>query len=471
MTLSFRSRLALRWVVASGVLLAASNVAIYLGIRSFLEADLDAHIRTLAETELASAVDDGRGAHLHEIDAPDNAVPPEKFVQLIDPQGRVILQSPNLGDSRPLLLPSILGDALAGRARVVRVDVSGRPGRMIALRTTGPDVYIVAVGLYTDRLQRTLEWTWWLQVSVLLATLLLTGAVGYAVASRSLAPIRRITAQAEAIAHAGLETRLDTPRVDDEIGRMTRLLNEMLDRLYGAIEANRRFAADASHELRGPLTGLLGEVDLALKRGRPVGEYVDVLTGVRARLREMADLTDNLMLLVRAQERRKGVVTEVALAPLVERVADAATAAVAKNVVVDRDVAPELVVYGDERLLERVLDNVIRNALQYSDPGGRVAVAARLQPRTGDWVADEILVTVRDHGPGIPPDERERVFQRFYRIDPSRSRRTGGAGLGLAISREIVQLFGGTIRIVAPDADGAGTTVEIRLPGACHTPE
>ena len=451
-------------MIASGLLLAVANIAIYAGIRSFLLGDLDAQLRTLATTELASAVDSGQGAHLHEFTVdPANPDFSEKFVQLIDAQGQLIMQSPRLGVTRPLVEGATLVAAFAGRAPLFPVDI-GRPGRMIALRTAGADPYIVAVGIFTDRLEATLAWIWRLLVAVWFGTLLLTGAVGFALASRALAPIRRITSQAEAIAHGGLATRLDVPAMDDEIGRMTRLLNEMLDRLFGAIEANRRFAADASHELRSPLTGMLGEVDLALRRDRPAEEYRDVLVMAQARLHEMADLTDNLMLLVRAQERKTGVITEVAVAPLLERVAAAcADASAEKRIAVDVDAKLDLIAYADERLLERVVDNLLRNALQYSGPGGHVTIVARLQERAGDWVTDELILTVRDTGPGIPREERERVFERFYRIDPSRSRRTGGAGLGLAISREIVQLFGGTIRVV--DTVGPGATLEVRLPG------
>jgi signal transduction histidine kinase len=120
-------------------------------------------------------------------------------------------------------------------------------------------------------------------------------------------------------------------------------------------------------------------------------------------------------------------------------------------------------VYADERLLERAIDNVLRNAVQHGGADGEVRLAVRLETRRGDWVTDHVIVTVSDSGPGIPLAERERIFERFYRVDQSRSRRTGGSGLGLAIAREIIHLFDGTIHVV--DGPTKGATIEIRLPG------
>jgi two-component system OmpR family sensor kinase len=465
MTLSFRARLALQWNVAFSLLLAAASVAIYVGIRAFLLNDLDADLRTLAATELASASDAPEGAHLHEF-TPDPADSDYnlKFVQLIGRDGHLLMQTPGLRADRPLVAGQDMVNAFAGRAPVLVVRVDDRPGRMIALRTNGPDPYLVAVGIFTDRVNATLTWVRQLLLAVWVVAILLTGAIGHTLASNALKPIRRITSRAAEIAQGRFAMRLDPPAVDDEIGRMTRLLNQMLERMFHAIEANRRFAADASHELRSPLTAMLGEVDVALKRERTPEEYRETLRMARQRLQQMAGLTDDLMLLVRAQEGKSGAVAEVPLASMLERVASrVADAAAARQIAVHVDIAGDLVAYGEERLLERVFDNLVRNAVQYNVDGGSVDITARLHPREGAWVSDEVIVSVRDTGPGIPDAEKERIFERFHRLDPSRSRRTGGAGLGLAIAREIVTLFNGTLRVA--ETAGPGATFEVRLAG------
>lgn len=467
--LSFRARLTLRWMAAFGLVLALAHLAVFAGASAFLHRDLDAQLRTLAGTELASS-SDGEGPHLHEFpaDANGSAEVVAKFVQLVDEQGRVILQSPRLRGSRSLLDAGALRRAFAREAPIVDVTVDGKRGRMTALVVDAQPRYVVAVGLFTDALDTTLVRLGQLLSGVGLGALALTGLLGFSLASRALDPIRRITDRAAAIADGQFTTRLDAPVVNDEIGRMTRLLNRMLDRLHGAIEANRRFAADASHELRGPLTAMQGEVDVALKRDRTPEEYREALTRVRERLVVMGSLTEDLMLLVRAQEHQLPQVAEVRVADLLHRVtAHSADAAAAGHVSVAVAADPNLVVYGEPSLLERVFDNLVRNAVQYNHEHGSVSITASvnlISPDDGsEWVSDEVVIDVRDTGTGIPPEERERVFERFYRLDSSRSRRTGGAGLGLAISREIVQLFSGTIHV--GDTAGPGTTVQVRLPG------
>jgi signal transduction histidine kinase len=190
------------------------------------------------------------------------------------------------------------------------------------------------------------------------------------------------------------------------------------------------------------------------------------LTVLRGRLTEMTSLTEDLMLLVRGQERHDTAVFEVGVGDALRTVAERnAAAARVAGVTIHVEASPTLKVYAEPRLLERVFDNLVQNAVQYSPSGSAITLTGSLAKATthADWVADEAVVTIRDTGPGIPAEERDRVFERFYRLDPSRSRRTGGSGLGLAISREIVQLFKGTIRVV--DSDGPGTTIEVRLPG------
>lgn len=211
-----------------------------------------------------------------------------------------------------------------------------------------------------------------------------------------------------------------------------------------------------------------GEVDVTLKRERTPGEYREALALVRERLVVMNALTEDLMLLVRAQKHQLPQVAEVRVSDLLQRVTThASSAAAAGGVTLAVEADPRLVVYGESGLLERVFDNLVRNGIQYNREHGTVSITAKVSSSARDWVSDQVVIDVRDSGTGIPPEERERVFERFYRLDASRSRRTGGAGLGLAISREIVELFKGTIRV--GDAPGPGILVEVRLPGGVAT--
>jgi two-component system OmpR family sensor kinase len=290
--------------------------------------------------------------------------------------------------------------------------------------------------------------------------------VGALLAARALVPIERITARARSIAAGNVDGRLDPPGAPDEIGRMTTLLNDMLDRLHAIIDANRRFAADASHELRSPLTAMAGEVDVTLRRERTPEEYRETLTTLRERLTDLTRLTEDLMVVVRAEERPGDtVMQEVRLGPVVAAsLARLAPVAAARGVALETDRVGDLIAYGDPSLYARVVDNLAGNAVQYNREGGRVTITGCYDPPAGDtWQTGYVRLLVEDTGSGIPEAEWERVFERFYRRDQSRSRRTGGTGLGLALCRAIATLCGGTVRVAT--SSERGTTFELRLPG------
>ncbi len=465
--LSFRGRLTLRWTAGFGALLAVTNLAIYVGTASFQRRDLDAQLRTLAATELASSVDEYRGVHIHEFPAGSLAGGEyaDKLAQLLTADGRVLHALPSSLAATPLLDAAHAQGVAGGATLLLSRTVLGRPARVTALRTAKDGVpYVLAVGLFTDRLEASLSHLAWLLVAVWALGLVLTAGLGFLLASRALGPIDRITARATEIADGDFSARLDPPAVDDEIGRMTRLLNEMIDRLRGALEANRRFASDASHELRSPLTVMQGEIDVALKRERTEGEYRETLALLRDQAGALRRLTEDLILLARAQEGRLQAATrEVPLAPAVEEACARAAPLAAQRRVTLSSSLDGLVAYADPGLLARVLDNLLQNAVRYNRDGGSVRVTGEAEPSGAGWNPGYVRILVADTGIGLAEEDRERVFERFYRVDRSRSRKTGGTGLGLPICREILTLLRGEIRVAR--SSPAGSTFEIRLPG------
>lgn len=466
-TLSFRARLTLRWTAAFGCVLALTSVAIYAGTRAFLFADLDAQLRTLAGTELASAADGAAGVHFHDFPAEEVAGTfAGKFAQLYDGRGQLLSQSAVLKNSPALVSTERQRRALDGRAPIFSADAAGQPARVIALSTRKDgQAYVVAVGLFAQPVLTTLSKLAWLLAGISVLGLGVTSIIGYLLATQALAPVAHVTERAAKIAHGDFTARLDPPAVNDELGRMTQLLNEMLDRLHGSVEANRRFASDASHELRSPLTAMLGEIDVTLKRPRLAADYRESLLIVRERIKQLTQMTEQLMILVHAQEGRMVGATEVAVDPLVrEIVAGMAELATERNVSISVAQLGDAVIYADRLLLARVVDNLVRNAVQYNRPGGRVTISAEVEDAAGsEWTSAHTVLRVADTGPGIPEAEQEKVFQRFYRVERSRNRRTGGAGLGLSIASEVVRLFGGTIRVASSSPEG--TTLEVRMPG------
>jgi signal transduction histidine kinase len=467
--LPIRWQLTLRWTMAFAVVLALANAAIYVGFERYASRELDAQARTLAATELASSTD-AADVHIHgfpreSLGAGEYA---DKFAQLVDARGAVLAVSPG-GPAAPVAGVDLLARAFAGEAPVIPVHVAGRAARLAIVAGEKDGVpYAIAVGVYTDRLDASLASLSWLLAVVWLVGLAATAALGYALASRALGPIDRITRHAAAIAQGDDERRLEAPSRDDEIGRMTRLINTMLDRLYGAIEAHRRFASDASHELRSPLTAMLGEIDVSLRRPRTAGEYRDTLETVRTRLHDLIELAENLILLSRVQEgRTDGSAPEVPLRRVLE-----SSVARLERLAADRQVSlllepqtADIRVYGDERLLARVFDNLLANAVQYNHPGGAVVVRSAYEPLApaAGSASTPVVVSIEDTGIGIPQHARERIFDRFYRVDASRSRRTGGVGLGLPIARVVAELYGGNVRVARSSPEG--TVFEVRLPG------
>ena len=466
---SFRTRLTLRWALTVALLLGAADFVVYAGARTYVYRWFDGNLLTLAATEAASSTDGPEGVHLHESSFAQlsSGAFVEKYVQIYDARGQLVLQSTALKDRPPLVDAASVQSGIAGSAPVLSVRIEPHRVRIAVLRAErGGRTYAVAVGLVADDIDAGLTSLASLLALVWLASVAGTAALGFRLASRALDPVARITERAAWIAQGNFDARLDLPRHHDELGRMTMLLNSMLDRLQRAVEANRRFAADASHELRGPLTAMAGEIDVTLRHPRSTDEYRETLERVRGRLGALTRLAEDLILLARTQEgAREITLREVALVTLVDetfqRLRDVAAG---RGVTLTHRGLAGIHVYADPILIARVIDNLVANAVQYNRDHGTVEITASVSDPPGHaWVAPSVGIRVTDTGRGIPAEARERVFERFVRLDESRTWRTGGSGLGLAICREVLALHNGTV--VVAESSETGTTIEVVLPG------
>lgn len=279
--------------------------------------------------------------------------------------------------------------------------------------------------------------------------LLLVGGVTWVVATRALAPVERIRREVEEITSTRLDRRVPEPASRDEIGRLARTMNEMLARLQAANDRQREFVADASHELRSPVASIrqVAEVAQAHPAALPDGELADVVLEESGRLHV---LVDQLLVLTRADGGgfRTTVVDldvdDLALAEA-RRISRTGLSVETGEVGAGR-------VRGDASALAQAVRNLADNAARHAT--SKVAVGVRV---TGD----EVELTVDDDGPGIPPDQRERVFDRFVRLDEARARDAGGSGLGLAIVKEVVAAHGGTVVVSSSPLGGARFTVHL----------
>ena len=280
--------------------------------------------------------------------------------------------------------------------------------------------------------------------------------VGWVVAGRVLRPIGRITAVARDIQATDLSRRIELPGPDDELKQLADTFDAMLARLDAAFAAQRQFVADASHELRNPLAIIRTNVDVALADPRADPDDLrHTIVVVRRASDRMARLVDDLLALARRQEPILEHEPVDLGAAIVEASDDFMVPAAAREIVLDRAIAPGVIVIGDRDALKRAVANLLENAVRLAPAGSRIRLA------TGSE-GDRAWIAVADEGPGIAPEDQAHVFDRFWRADKGRARADGGTGLGLAIVRQIAESHGGRVRLQSKP--GVGSSFVIWLP-------
>jgi len=326
----------------------------------------------------------------------------------------------------------------------------------------GPGGTVILVG---KRMKNQLE-----ELHEFLALLLSAGAGisvlgllgGWWLMGRVLAPIARISRTASAISASNLSQRIDVARTESELGELASVLNQTLGRLDRAFQTQVRFTADASHELRTPLSVVLSSAEAALRKDRTGPEYRQTLETIQTSAIRMKSLVEGLLTLARADAQAGAFRKDrVDLAALVEDVGvELETLARERQVALVVDLSPADVIGDAERLREAVT-NLATNAIRFTPSGGRVGLLVQRETAT-------VVLRVTDTGIGIPVSDQALVFERFFRSEAARTRDSGGAGLGLAITRWIVEGHGGTITFSS--REGTGTTFEVRLPGSEKNP-
>jgi two-component system, OmpR family, sensor kinase len=289
-----------------------------------------------------------------------------------------------------------------------------------------------------------------------IAALLVSLAGGWFLISRALAPIGRINRAAADMAAGNLDARIAVERTENELEHVAQALNGAFDRLHRALDSQQRFTADASHELRTPLATIGAETEWALARPRSAEEYRESLVTCRRATERMARLVERLLTLARADHEAIELDrSPVPLEPLVqEAVSLVQPLAVRRGITIETHLNPTRV-NGDRDCLTELVTNLCSNAVEYNRDGGHVTVEV--------WPdGPDACMRVRDSGVGISEEDLPRIFERFYRTDKVRDRRTGGAGLGLAIAKWIVDAHGG--RITCQSTLGQGTEMLVRLP-------
>jgi two-component system, OmpR family, sensor kinase len=281
--------------------------------------------------------------------------------------------------------------------------------------------------------------------------LLVAAAGGYLLARKSFAPVTMMSMKARQIGAETLDERIEIGNERGELGFLAATLNGLLERLQLAFESQRRFMADASHELRTPIAIIQGEADVALARGdRPAHDYRESIEVMQRAARKLTRIVQNLFLLARGDAGRYPM--SMSRFYLGELVADCIrgmrSVAQARDVELSCSAAEDIVIVADEELIHRLVQNLVENAVKYTPAGGRV----HAEVLTDDG---HCLIRVSDTGVGIPAADQGRIFERFFRGDRARPQNADGAGLGLPIARWIAEVHGGELRLERSNAEGS----------------
>ncbi|MBN2508054.1 MAG: HAMP domain-containing protein [Verrucomicrobia bacterium] len=492
--LPLRLQIALLSATISGVVLAGFGMAAYFFIAREKVAALDTEIRALGARHpgwLASRGNfDRLGSSLEYVYGAES--PGRVIVAVKDAAGSVLYRSPNwpgalppervdatLADDPTPPAPAPLGTGPGpGFAGGGRGFGPGRGGMSVVfsklpkfftaqteagawrLGVMGNDELRLVVGLSYAATRVELAR---MRAAFLLAlplALMLVGSGGWLVAGRALRPIRTISDIAEQVTAQGLDRRIPAAGDDPEIARLVRVLNGMMDRLEASFRQAIRFSADASHELKTPLTVMQGELENALQRapfGSPEQEVYSTLLEETGRLKT---ITRGLVLLAQADAGRLPLALETVplTAELEGLLEDARVLGAETGLRFEAAVQPDVWVRADRALLRTALLNLLINAVKYNEQGGRVGV---------ELAADDAhaRITIRNTGPGIPPAEQARVFERFYRVDRAGHRE--GLGLGLSLAREILHAHRGDL--VLEESRPGRTVFRVTLPRATET--
>ncbi|GAA3035970.1 two-component sensor histidine kinase [Actinokineospora globicatena] len=393
----------------------------------------------------------------------------QEIVLLRHADGQVVDLAPRRESGARPVLPAF-GAVEPGSYLTVDSADDATPRWRLLVRPSGDDELVIAtsqadVDTAVDDLRRTF-------LLISLGALVLLAGTGYALVRGSLRPLEEVEGTAEAIAAGDLSRRVPVRRPGSEVGRLAVSLNGMLGQIEQAFHARarseeaarvsegrmRRFVADASHELRTPLTSIRGYAELY--RQGAASDVGEVMSRIEGQAERMSALVADLLLLASLDRQRPLELAPVDLAVIaVDAVHEATVVEPGRSIALKLDIGDQqAMVLGDTQRLRQVASNLVGNALRHTD--GAVEVRVRL---TGPTAALEVI----DEGPGLAPEHRQRVFERFYRADPSRTQESGGTGLGLAIVDAVVTAHGGSVAVQSEL--GKGTTFSVQLPRLAET--
>jgi two-component system heavy metal sensor histidine kinase CusS len=475
-TLAFR--LAAGYALAGLFLVFFATASLYLVLVSELEKSTDLFLADkvhVLRTMLRERPDDW-DALREEVELESAARRYEQFyIRLLNERKTTLLMTPGMADQLDLMHLASQTENRPDRT----VSLRGRDGR--AFRVTSASAPVGSPGTQPDTIQIAIDvsqkeeflaryrfWFW----TILLATFAIFPLVGYQIARRGIRPVEEMATTACHISSTNLQERIRPEGYPFELASLASTFNQMLDGLEESFERISRFSADIAHDLRTPVNNIRGEAEVSLARARSADEYRDVIESCLEEAVRLSDLIGDLLFLARAESplthlRRERVDVGELLGGVREYYeASAADGGVSlTTTVADQPVIAEL----DRTLLQRAVGNLVSNALTHTPPGGAVVLGTGIDCSNKDFSNPDfstIRIEVSDTGVGIPVEALPRVFDRFFRVDSSRSQASGGTGLGLAIVQSIMVLHGGNAEIASQPGQGTRVTLHVPVSGA-----
>ena len=440
-----------------------SGVVIHFILQGSLNADVDDNLR-IYSARVHGTLNTGEIPEPLDYEVIHSSLPsinefasPGLYIQLIHTNGNVVVKSDNLGEQELPVDPSLVERGFSGEAAIDTISTGdgARIRLMVSPLFLQNEVLLLEVGQSLNNVDATMSQVRWAILGGIFVTLVLVGISGGVIVRRALSPVEQITRTAQSIeSSSDLSRRVGYTGPTDEIGRLATTFDHMIGHLHRVFESQKNFIADASHDLRGPLTVIRGNLDL-LKRNLSDQDRQESLKAMEIETDRMGELVNDLLLLAEVeseQMERQGMVPlrEILMTGLKR----AQQMGGNRKVVIGQQ--EDLFIRGDVYRLSQLFGNLIDNAIKYTPEGGTITLSLF---RDGDWARMEVA----DTGVGISPEHLPHVFDRFYRVDKARTRASRGSGLGLAIVRGIAEQHGGKVTVKSDSGKGSTFTVWLKL--------
>ncbi len=450
---TFRLRLTVFYTLVVVGVVTAVAFGIYFQYRYSLSKTIDNYLMREANEEILFEIDPKLPSKNTEVIKRFG----DEYFEVLDNHGQVVITSLNAKNQRWPLDKELMAKTFKGVPQFSSIAFRGANYRVLYFPISGEKILRIALSLREiDESMKSLRGLFFLSLPLIIV---ISSAASWFLSGKALAPVVKIKELASQVRDGRLGKRIEMEAKGKEIEDLVRMFNGMLDGIQESVEAQKRFTAAVSHEVRSPLTSLRGSIEVALRKTRTPEEYEDLLKTNLSDIIRLSKITDNLLFFSKADNniielKKQWFDVSHLLETIVERMRYKATSA---GIMISESYGEGIEMNGDIDLLEQAFSNVIDNAIKYTPSAGAVDVKVKCEN-------GRIVVSIADTGIGIPESELPQIFERFYRVSKERSRKLGGTGLGLSIAQWVVQAHDGRIDVKSSPGTGSEFVISFAAP-------